>query len=237
MRTTLALTMILAACGDGGGSTDITPTLRFADLTDSDISRLVSAASGSEGFQAQATALSFDEPFEPDPCPAVAVDGTTVTLTGGCTMMDGTAIEGTAVIENAPWGDLDNDFRADTVYTFTQFALVQQGFRRAYDGVFRIGSGYGELDMDLTADTLGVAVRSDIYMDCGSSSCTVSGSGVELVGAGGAVVGGRISVGGGTSTGSFTLKGVDTVRVTVADNCVAWELEGTDRAFAPCAGR
>ena len=69
----------LFACSDGG-STNIEGTLRFSDRTDLEISRLVSAASGSEGFQAQATAESYADPFEPDdPCPARAFAGNTGT--------------------------------------------------------------------------------------------------------------------------------------------------------------
>src|SRR5262245_48131467 len=65
----LMFALPLAACGDGG-STDIKGTLRFADRSDLEISRLVNAASGSEGFQAQAFAESYADPFEPtDPCP------------------------------------------------------------------------------------------------------------------------------------------------------------------------
>ena len=241
MKTRFACLVLLMGCGGGGGSTDIESTLRFADRSDTEIARLVSAASGSEGFQAQATVSSFDPSFEsdPDPCPAIAISGNTVTITGGCTTRDNVMIEGNASITNPlGWGDgeteIEYDFGSDSVFAFNAFAIVQASQRRAYDGIFTIGSSYSELDMDLTTDSFGAVVRSDVFMDCGRTSCTLSGSGVELVGVGGARVSGTINVAGNMATASFTLKGQDTVKVTMTNNCVAWKLEGTDRGFNPC---
>ena len=243
MKTRFASLVLLAACGGGGGSTDITATLRFADRSDTEISRLVSAATGTEGFQAQAMVGQFDDSFEtnPDPCPAIAIAGQTVTVTGaGCTTRDGTTIEGSASITNPlGWGDdaIEYDYSDDTIYELNAFAFVQANTRRSFDGVFTIGSNYSELDMDITTDSFGAVVRSDIFMDCSRTSCSVSGSGVELVGVGGAKVSGTVLVSGQSASASFTLKGVDTVKVTMQDNCVSWKLEGTDRAFNPCASR
>lgn len=236
MKTRISFVLALAACGGGGGSTDIEGTLRFADLTDTEISRLVSAASGSEGFQAQATISSFDDSFDPDPCPAIAISGDTVTITGGCTTMDGVTVEGSATVKNPlGWGDqLEYDYGADSVYELHGFALVQANTRRAFDGVFIVESGYTTMDMDLTSDFLGAAVRSDIHIECSRTSCDIDGSGVELVGVGGARVSGTIVISGQTAAATYTLKGQDTVKVTMANNCVSWQLEGTDRTFNPC---
>lgn len=241
MKTRFALFCLLAACGGSGGSTDIESTLRFADLSDTEISRLVSAASGSEGFQAQATLSSFDPSFEtnPDPCPAIAVSGKTVTITGGCTTRENLTIEGSGRITNPlGWGDgeteIEYDYGSDSEFEMTGFAIVQSGQRRGYDGFFVIGGGYSEMDMNLTTDMLGVQVRSDVFMDCSRTGCSISGSGVELVGIGGAKVSGSVAIAGQTASASYTLKGVDTVKVTMKDNCVSWVLEGTDRKFDPC---
>jgi hypothetical protein len=242
MKTRISFVLLVVACGGGGGSTDIEATLRFADLTDTEISRLVAAASGSEGFQAQATLSSFDNSFEtdPDPCPAIAISGNTVTITGGCTTRDMVAIEGSGAITNPlGWGsganEIEYDYGSDSIYELNGFALVQAGQRRAFDGIFVVGSGYGKLDMNLTTDSFGVAVRSDIYMDCGNrTSCSISGSGVELVSVGGAKVSGTVIVSGQMAAATYTLKGIDTVKVTMANNCVSWTLEGTDRKFDPC---
>src|SRR6185503_3808432 len=70
VMTTLALT----ACG-GGGGTDIDATLVFAERSDAEIARLISAAGGSDLFGAQAQVSQFAN--ETDPCPAVAISGQT----------------------------------------------------------------------------------------------------------------------------------------------------------------
>jgi len=227
---------LAAACGGPGGSTDVEATLVFADRTDVEIARLVSAASGSEGFQAESQLFQFDDPFEPDPCPVVDEDlaGNTVTITGGCTMMDGTAIDGSAVLINPTgWGDLEYRFNQDSQYEFDGFAIGTPAGTMSWDGVFVVGPSFTDLDMDLTTDSFGVAVRSDLYMDCNGTSCEHGNSGLELVGVGGARVSGKISVANQTTSGSFTLRGADTLKVTIANNCVGWEIEGTDRA-QPC---
>ena len=240
MKTRLGSLLLLAittACGGGGGSTDIQSTLRFADRTDAEISRLVNAATGSEGFQAQAMVGQFEDPFEPDPCPTTAISGNTITFTGGCTTTDGTMIEGTARITNPLDVEaIEYDFGDDTIYELDGFGIVyaSSNTRQHYTGTFVISGGYTELDMDITADTFGAVVRSDIYMDCSRSRCTISGSGVELVGIGGAKVSGTVLVGSQSASASYTLKGEDTVKVTIENNCVSWRLEGTDRAFDPC---
>jgi hypothetical protein len=233
---------LLLGCGGSGGSTDIKGTMRFADRTDAEISRLVSAAGGSEGFQAQASVGSFDTFGEsnPDPCPAIAISGNTVTITGGCTTRENVMIEGSASITNPlGWGgggaeEVEYDYTEDTIYAMNGFAITQVNQRRAFDGIFTIGSMYSEMDMDVTSDLLGIAVRSDIFMDCGRTSCSINNSGVELVGVGGATVSGSVSVSGQTAEATYTLKGADTVKVTMKNNCVSWTLDGTDRAFNPC---
>ena len=241
MKTRFLLVLCAACGGGGGGSTDIEGTLRFADRSDTEISRLVSAATGSEGFQAQSTLLSFDNSFDsnPDPCPAIAISGNTVTITGGCTTRDGVTIEGSGAVTNPlGWGsgaeEIEYDYGDDSIYDFNAFAIVQSGQRRGYDGSFVVESGYTTMDMNLTTDFLGAQVRSDVHMDCSRTGCSVGGSGVELVGVGGAKVSGTVLVAGQSATATFTLKGVDTVKVTMKDNCASWVLEGTDRAFNPC---
>src|SRR5687768_17520524 len=109
MRARVLAMFALAACGGDGGSTDVQPTLRFADRTDAEISRLVSAASATDGFQAQAQVSQFDDPFgDADPCPNVVEDAAAnrVTITGGCATADGTAIEGSVELANPlGWGE------------------------------------------------------------------------------------------------------------------------------------
>jgi hypothetical protein len=239
MRAFASIVFALTACGGLGGSTDVKPTLVFADRSDTEIARLVSAAGGTDGFAAQAQAMQFD-PFggQADPCPTIAEDAVArrVTITGGCTTQEGTAIEGSVVLDNPlGWDELDYDFNHASVFTYDGFALTTGGNRMAIDGTLSQKPGFTTLDMDLTTEQLGVTVRSDLHMECGGSSCQIGNSGLELGDAGGVLVSGGVTVGSGqTETAHFTLRGVDTVKVEIKNNCVAWSLDGTDRGTA-CA--
>jgi hypothetical protein len=237
MRIASFASLVLIGCGGAGGSTDVEATLLFADRSDVEIARLVAAASASEGFSAQGQLSQFDDPFEEDPCPTVVEDAAnlTVTITGGCTTLDDITIEGSATIDNPlGWGDLDYDFNGASTYEFDGFRMIfaQGSFETAWDGVFTTGASFGSLDLDLTTEQLGVGVRSDLFLDCDRTECEHGESGLELVGVGGALVSGTIGVAGQTAVGSLTLRGQDTVEVSIANNCVRWELVGTGRSMA-----
>ena len=231
----LVAAIAAAACG-GGGSTDIDPTLRFAELTDAEISRLVGAALGNEMFQAQSVVYSFDDPLAGD-CPAQSVVGKTVTLTGGCTNGDGTVIGGSAEIENPlDWGDglVEYEYGDTQRYLFSLFSIDYGGYAITYDGRLTIGSSFTEYDADLTVTQLGASLRSDLFFSCGSSSCSISGSGVELIGKGGALVSGAIRVAGGASADVVLEGDDDTVIAELAGGCTHWELADAGRGNAPC---
>lgn len=223
MKTTV-LVLALAACG--GGSTDIEGTLVFADRSDAEIARLISAASGTDMFSAQSAIDRFSG--ESDPCPAIAASGDTVTLTGGCTTADGMAIEGTATVTNpTSFDQVEYSFGDDTVYELTGWSLTQSSFTQAFDGNVRIES-FTTWDADVTVTQLGVEVRSDLHYDCESSSCDLDGSGIEMIGVGGATVSGSVQVN-NSGTASFRLRGEDTLTAAISQGCVAWTIEGTDR--------
>lgn len=228
-RLVLAM-LVLAAC-DGSGATDIPATLVFADRTDAEIGRLIQAASGSEMFAAQAQVDRFSDGL--DPCPALAVDGSTVTLTGGCTTMDGTEIQGTATVTNpVSFEQVEYQYGQDTIYELTGFALTDAGFTQRFDGFTRI-AGFQVWDADLTTVSFGIELRSDIHYECDVASCDLSGSGVELIGVGGARVSGTVAINGGAGgTQSFTLRGKDTLTASITQGCVAWTITGTDRKMA-----
>lgn len=239
-RVSIALAVVsaLAACGDSGGSTDIQPTLRFADRTDAEIARLISAAGGSEMFQAESVFGSYDDSgFDTDPCPGITVSGSTATITGGCTTQDGVVIAGAFTVDNPIGFDqIDWSFGDDTVYRATGFSLTDGGFTRTFDGELIRTDQFATWDADLTVTLDGVALRSDLYYHCTNPDnprCSLSGSGLELPGVGGALVSGSVSVdrAAGRQTASFTLRGVDRLTVAIADNCIAWSIEGTDRGM------
>ncbi len=231
---TLAAWIWLAACGGGGGGgTDIDSTISFADRSDAEITRFISAAGGTDMFGAQAQIDGFSDPFEPDPCPAIAVSGNIVTLTGGCTTRDGAMIEGDAAVTNAiAWDQIEYQFGQDTVYELHGFAITRQGLRQRWDGSVSIEDSFTTWDADITTELLGVTMRSDLHYHCTSrSSCSLSGSGLELPGIGGARVSGGVELDGETVRASYTLKGADTLTATIVRGCISWSISGTDRGM------
>jgi hypothetical protein len=222
--------VLVAACSDGNGSS-VEPNLRFADRTDAEIARMISAAGGTDMFSAQSQLDQLGDTFDPDPCPTVSIDGRVATITGGCTTADGVEIQGSATVTNpASWDQIEWDPAIDARYAMDGLAFVQTGYTQSFDGTFAIGNTFQAWDADLTAESLDVAVYSDLHFRCSTSSCSLSDSGLELIGAGGAHVSGSVAISGSTSA-SFTLRGVDTVVATVANGCVEWHLEGTDRGM------
>jgi hypothetical protein len=231
---------LLAACGDeAGGSTDIRGTLRFEDRTDTEIARMINAAVGAEMFQAQARVDQFGDTFDPDPCPNISISGTTATVTGGCTTRDGVVIGGAAVVTNPHnWDQVEVGFGADAVYEMTDLSFTDGTFTQRFDGRIEIGGDFLSWDADLTTDSFDIQLRSDIYMSCSGNAsqatCRVSNSGLELIDVGGATVSGTQRLANNRVTTDLTLRGVDTLQVHVADNCVEWHVEGTSRMSMVC---
>ncbi|MBP8809102.1 MAG: hypothetical protein KBG48_28790 [Kofleriaceae bacterium] len=232
----VAFSLLLAACSEPTGSTDIASTLRFADRTDAEILRLINAAGGTEMFQAEGALGRYDDSDpERDPCPAVDVQDGTAVITGGCTTMDGVTLAGYATIDNPLGFDaLDYDYQSDTVYQANAFTITDSGQSITYDGELRRADQFATWDADLVVTIGGVALRSDLFYHCTNPDnprCALSGSGLELIGVGGALVSGQVAIdrAAGRQTASFTLRGVDVLNVAMADGCVAWSIEGTDR--------
>jgi hypothetical protein len=230
------ISLALVACG-GGGSTDIEGTLVFADRTDAELVRLINAAGGTDMFGAQSAMEQFGDAFDPDPCPVIAIAGDTATITGGCTTADGVQIDGTGSVTNpSGWDTIEYDYTSDTTYQMNALTITQSGFTQTFDGLVVISDNHTTYDADVTVGQLDVTVRSDLYYHCSNPSdpsCSVSGSGLELVGVGGATLSGGIEydLGAGSQEADFTLKGVDTLTIRIANNCVEWSIEGTDRGM------
>ncbi len=235
---TAPLVVALAAACGAGGSTDIESTLRFADRSDTEIARMINAAVGAEMFQAQSEVDRFGDTFEADPCPTITISGNTATVTGGCTTADGVEIQGAATVTNPwTWDQFEDEleFGADSRYELHGLSFTQAGFTRTYDGFIVRAGDFRSWDTDLTTDAFGVALRSDLYMSCSgsatSATCTIGNSGLELLGVGGARISGTQRLSDQRVVTELTLRGVDTLTVRVADNCVAWAISGTDRAM------
>jgi hypothetical protein len=235
----LAVPMVaLIACG-GGGSTDIEGTITFADRTDLEITRFINAAGGVEMFQAEGAVDSLGDTFDPDPnCPTIAVDGNVVTITGGCTTTEGVQIDGSASVTNPfGWDQVEYEFTDDTLFEMHGLVITQSGFAMSYDGFIRRSDNLATYDADITVTQQGVPMRSDLYYHCSNPSsprCSVSGSGLELIGVGGATLSGglraEIDDDTVTQTADYTLEGTDTLTVHINEQrCVSWEIEGTER--------
>lgn len=227
----------LAACGSDGGSTDVQPTLRFADRTDAELLRLIDAAGGTDLFRATGMLDQFGDTFEVEPCPTITIAGSVATVTGGCARNDGTRLEGSGAVDNPiGWDQLDYQFQDDTLYTFTGFGLVDGQTTQSFDGWLRRTDGLATWDADLTASLLGVTVRSDLYIHCTNPqqpSCAFTNSGIELVGGGGARVSGTVtaSTTGGGQRIDLTLQGADRLTIHSTGTCLGWQIEGTTRGM------
>jgi hypothetical protein len=231
MRKLACLVVLVGCGGGGGGSTDVKPTLSFKDRTDTELSQLINAAGGTEMFMAQSELDQFAG--STDPCPAVAVSGDTITLTGGCTTMDGTTIAGSAVLTNpTAWDQVMYSYQNPSDYELSGFSLTTGSQTMSFDGRITISNSFTVYDADLTSTVLGTSIRSDIHYECdqGSQTCSLSGSGIELVGVGGALVSGSVKNAQTGQTESYTLQGVDTLKATVATGCVAYTISDSSMA-------
>ncbi len=88
----------------------------------------------------------------------------------------------------------------------------------------------GRILTDMTSRSVGMLV---VLGACGGGSggCEHGESGLELLGVGGARVSGTIAVSGQSAESSLTLRGVDTLLVSISQSCIHWEIDGTDRFF------
>ncbi|HEY1553211.1 MAG TPA: hypothetical protein VGF94_00180 [Kofleriaceae bacterium] len=237
MRT-ICLLAALAACGGGqsGHTTDVKPTLSFSALDNATIERLVDAAAGDDVFAAQDAVEQYST--SNDVCPAIGAIGQTITLTGGCTDAFGVMLAGAARIDNPEsWPQVEYDPSQPTQYTFEQLTLTSLTSTQTFDGLLGLQNSLSTYDADLDATIAGVEVRSDLFLRCtaegGSQlSCSLSTSGIELTGQGGALVSGTIvdSSVSASLTAQLTLDGADTLTATITQNCVAWTISDSANA-------
>jgi hypothetical protein len=157
-----------------------------------------------------------------DTCPTWSTSGDITTWQGGCTSSNGVAITGTATT-----------WRSDYILhgTFDAWTIGNT----SYSGTAVWMDPLLARDSDLTVDIDGIAVRSNLSISCQPEpdcdnlcvvDCTPEGSGVELVGIGGALVSGTwtdVTYGDIATLASrtVTLHGADTL---IADN-TGWLIE------------
>jgi hypothetical protein len=174
MRSWIAV--LVVGCGSSPHTTDIAPTLRFADRSDAEIDQLICSAASNDVLEAFAMVSAF-------------YGGTCPGLKGapgdGCITASGTTIMGSVTREPAN-------------IQFDALTLTNPTFVETWNGSVDAGNELSAVS-DLTVDRAGIRVRADLGYTCVdlgnceeqnlcTFSCTPEGSGVELVGVGGALL-------------------------------------------------
>jgi hypothetical protein len=217
----------LAGC-PGGSDHDAT----FAEATPVQLERAFQAASGGDGGSAYIIGMFISQQTsEPGACPSIVTEGSTTTLTGGCTTDGGEVIEGRIVVENVPpffSEDPDIDPEALQRVTYEDFSIEEGEEDVFVDGVVELDPVAQRVSVALTLRTLGVEVRSDLSLSCDDTDlCTPDGGAeIEIDGLGGAGIEGtwRLDE---PAEGSLTLRGADTVTYAIGemvDECVPYTL-------------
>jgi hypothetical protein len=176
----LLTAVFVVGCGSSPHTTDIAPTLRFADRSDAEINQLICSAASNDVLEASAMVAAFE--MHGATCPGV--EGTPG---GGCTTASGTTITG-SVTNHSPG------------IRFDALTLTNPTFVETWNGSVDFGNELSAAS-DLTVGRAGISVRADLGYTCVRletddgcnvchDTCTPEGSGVELVGAGGALVSG-----------------------------------------------
>jgi hypothetical protein len=217
------LLVALVACTDH-------TTLRFSDLDDKTIDRLIGASSGGDALWAVQDIVRFHDSSDDDPaCPTVTESdgGRLVTIVGGCTTRDGVTIEGVArAHEHSGWGGDGTN----ASYEFDDYRVAG----KTYDGTLHLSESSApkfELSADLTFDG---SLHSSMLIDCDEADCKLAG-GIELIGHGSVTVSGTTPFGVQVPRASWKLRGEETVEVWTGDNlraCVQWRIVETGRTPA-----
>jgi hypothetical protein len=148
--------------------------------------------------------------------------GRLVTIVGGCTTREGTAIEGVA---------RSRSDGTNVTYEFDDYRVAS----RTYDGTLHVSDGSGaklELVADLTFDG---SRHSSMFVDCDDAGCKLSG-GIELLGNGSVTVSGTTpAINAQVRGASWKLHGEETLEVWSDDRpyaCVQWRIAETGRTPA-----
>jgi hypothetical protein len=207
------LLVALAACADD-------TTLRFSDLDDNTIDRLVEASFGGDAWWAAQDVERFRA--SSDACPTVTKTDGVVTMVGGCTTGYGTAIEGVARARSDG---------TNTTYEFDHYRVGGRG----YDGTLHVSDG-SVANLEIAADlTFDGTRHSSMLVDCDGAGCKLSG-GIELLGHGSVTVSGTTpAVSEQVPGASWKLRGDETLEVWSEDRpyaCVQWRIVETGRTPA-----
>ncbi len=232
------MTLMLAALAACSSSSKDTQPAQFKSADDAHLERALLTASGTDYEAALLFSALLSIP--PSTCPAIAQQGAQTTLTGGCTTNAGSAVGGTATLENL---GANSDSTQPATADFANFTLSTSG-NIAFDGTISLAPAAPPTvvttDLDMTFG--GIAGHSALIVQIpaaadgsstGGSLTAVAGSTVEIDGLGSAEVSGTWTIGenGGPSSGSLTLTGADTLVFNIAqgdsNDCYTYTIDDT----------
>lgn len=227
----LASTSLLAACGD---DPDYDATFSGAD--DAHLMRAVQVGLGTDGFLAMflgAAYGSLADAEDPPACPSVEIDGDATVIVGGCTLDDGTRIDGELRLENVPplfIEDPSYDESKPTVLTFDAFSTTEpSGEVWYFDGTVRLENDSEKIVLDLETELSGIAAHADMTLICEGSCAPADGASIFVDGIGLAEVSGEWTLEGETSSGTLTLSGKEVFEIDLAqpsNECISYSIDG-----------
>jgi hypothetical protein len=240
LASLLASSSLLSFAACGGDDGNVTPEYDadFASADDAHLMRALGAGIGMDAKLAHFTVAGYASfPIDDDTglsCPTFARSGDQVTVTGGCTMDDGTRIEGRIIYSNvAPiFPSNDYDPSKPTSITFEDYSMEDDDGLFAYDGTLRIEPS-GATSANLTVTMLDITVRSKLEVTCADGECTVDDdSWIDVDDLGGARVEGTWPFDATMWGGAVTLRGAQVLEMDTADatgDCLPYSLDGVEK--------
>lgn len=216
------LSLGLLATAALGGCTD--HRAHFTDATPTQLERAYSASSGAD--LVQATFLAFFSSGDNTSCPTVVTKDQDTTVSGGCTMGDGTRVDGSIAIHNLS-GLIGKNPAQPTSIRFDHYVMSMEHKTSALDGSVEFDKS--GISGDLTIDAEGISSTSHLTLACDvDRACTASsGSEIEISDLGSAGVEGTWSLTDPPS-GRVTVRGADvlTLDLTRSDEkgCVPYTI-------------
>jgi hypothetical protein len=238
--------LTFAACGGGSDDPSGNPEYDadFSAASENHRGRAIMAAMGFDAMIAQLTVSGYAA-FPDDTtasCPTITKNGDETTVTGGCTMDDGTSVEGTIVFSNVPslFGR-DHDPSKPTEMRFERFALVSppgpEADSYSYDGTI-VREPSGKLTIDLTATIGGIQAQTELELQCDELCAPTEGSWVRVQDLGTAGIEGSWSLSAQVPAGNLILDGEQMLVAEIADatqQCIPYSIDGVDQP-ALCTG-
>ena len=248
ITTSIVLAVALATSGCGSDDGQQLEPATFGSETPEEREALVAIAGGEMSVVAFLMALVVNGAADESGCPAKAVSGNVITLTGGgCTSPDGVEFTGTVILENVQL-DLFAEDRPDptkaSVLDFDRFQMkAPQGTTtlngaltlspEAVDGSSSLTDSFSFSAIGRDAETgepIDIAFAQETTLNCAggdaNQTCTFVDSSAELSGVGRFVLEGSF----GDSGGVVTLRGDNTMTIDMAEDvngCVALQIDGT----------